>query len=214
MSSYINTRVTLYNKVSFGNAWANNEQYSIYSYLQLFCIHFTTRWINAVQVHCQALVLPNATLWKVLLIHVWKDTWCTYRIVWGVFMWKALQIGEPPSFASISLSIPFAQDCGQILLHGHLLPIATVAVRENPVRVALGQRLVLFYRVASSAWRKTQRPKHRYSLDTHLTSLKSARRKTHQLRTVCAWCAFVRFCVVCAEGHLWSPFISYIVDIS
>lgn len=52
-----------------------------------------------------------------------------------------LQICHPASFASNSLSIPFPQDGGQVLLDGHLLPVATVAVREDAVRVSLGQGL-------------------------------------------------------------------------
>lgn len=49
-----------------------------------------------------------------------------------------LQISKPASFVSKSLSVPSAQNCGQIFLDGHLLSIAAVAVREDPVRVTLG----------------------------------------------------------------------------
>lgn len=144
------------------------------SYFVHSCYH-VPRSINAVE------VLTNATSCKVFLIQisfkghmVWVtcSRSCTYRIVLGIYMWKALQICEPPSFASISLSIPFAQDCGQILLYSHLLPIATVAVRENSVRVALGQRLFLLYRVAS-AQRKDKRQsvtlQHHYTRYTYFT---------------------------------------------
>lgn len=56
-----------------------------------------------------------------------------------------LQIGESTSFVPNSLSVPASQHRRQVLLHGHLLPVATVAVGEDPVRVSFGQglRLVL-----------------------------------------------------------------------
>lgn len=52
-----------------------------------------------------------------------------------------LQICQPSSFVSNSLSIPFPKDCCQVFLHCHLLPVAAVAVREDPVGVSLGQGL-------------------------------------------------------------------------
>lgn len=52
-----------------------------------------------------------------------------------------LQICQPASFVSNSLSIPFPEDCRQVFLDRHLLSVAAVAVREDPVRVSLGQGL-------------------------------------------------------------------------
>lgn len=69
-----------------------------------------------------------------------------------------LQISEPPSFVSNSLSVPFPQDRRQVLLDGHLLPVAAVAVGEDPVRVALGQglRARVVQRLPSTARRKEE----------------------------------------------------------
>lgn len=52
-----------------------------------------------------------------------------------------LQICQPASFVSNSLSIPFPKDCRQVFLDCHLLSVAAVAVCEDPVWVSLGQRL-------------------------------------------------------------------------
>lgn len=52
-----------------------------------------------------------------------------------------LQICQPASFVSNSLSIPFPKDCRQVFLDRHLLSVAAVAVCEDAVRVSLGQRL-------------------------------------------------------------------------
>lgn len=52
-----------------------------------------------------------------------------------------LQICEPASFVSNSLSIPFPEDGRQVFLDCHLLSVAAVAVCEDPVRVSLGQGL-------------------------------------------------------------------------
>lgn len=54
---------------------------------------------------------------------------------------RMLQICQPASFVSNSLSIPFPEDRRQVFLDRHLLSVAAVAVREDPVRVSLGQGL-------------------------------------------------------------------------
>lgn len=44
-----------------------------------------------------------------------------------------LQICQPASFVSNSLSIPFPKDCRQVFLDCHLLSVAAVAVCEDPI---------------------------------------------------------------------------------
>lgn len=52
-----------------------------------------------------------------------------------------LQICQPPSFVSNSLSIPFPKDRRQVFLDCHLLSVAAVAVCEDPIWVSLGEGL-------------------------------------------------------------------------
>lgn len=52
-----------------------------------------------------------------------------------------LQVRHPTSFVPNSLSIPFPEDRRQVFLDCHLLSVAAVAVREDPVRVSLGEGL-------------------------------------------------------------------------
>lgn len=54
---------------------------------------------------------------------------------------KMLQICQPPSFVSNSLSIPFPKDRRQVFLDCHLLSVAAVAVCEDPIWVSLGEGL-------------------------------------------------------------------------
>lgn len=75
-----------------------------------------------------------------------------------------LQICHPASFVSISLSIPFPKDRSQVFLHRHLLSVAAVAVRENPVRVSLGQRLcAVFHRFPPTARERETRGRFHYT---------------------------------------------------
>lgn len=55
-----------------------------------------------------------------------------------------LQKSYSASFVFNPLFIPFPQDCRQVFLDSHLFPVAAVAVREDSVRVALGERLRVF----------------------------------------------------------------------
>ena len=61
----------------------------------------------------------------------------------GELQEEELQGRQAAAPASVSLSVPSPQDGRQVLLHRHLLAVAAVAVREDAVRVALGQQLLL-----------------------------------------------------------------------
>lgn len=87
-----------------------------------------------------------------------------------VFVLKALKIGESSSFGSNSLSVPFAEDRGQIFPHGHLLPVAAVAVSEHAVCVALSQSFCILQSTASSEREREIQEKTRQDAGTLILS--------------------------------------------
>lgn len=70
---------------------------------------------------------------------------CIHRVVSN----SSLQIRYSTSFVFNPLFIPFPQDGRQVFLDSHLFPVTAVAVREDSIRVALGEWLPVFLRAAA-----------------------------------------------------------------
>lgn len=93
---------------------------------------------------------------------------------------RMLQICQPASFVSNSLSIPFPKDRCQVFLDCHLLSVAAVAVCEDPIWVSLGKRLQAVVHCFSSAEREKQ--------EAGFTTIASMHLHLYDLCMYSLWC--------------------------